>query len=42
MYDNIRQKLTLASIFILLIITCFAGETWPYWVSGRHCLLSDC
>lgn len=32
MYDNARQKLTLATIFILLIITCVAGETWPYWV----------
>ena len=34
MYDNLRHKLTAVTIIILLLITCVAGETWPFWVSS--------
>ena len=34
MYDNARQKLTLTIIIFLMLISCFAGDTWMIWVSG--------
>ena len=34
MYDNARQKITLTIIIFLMLIACFAGDTWMIWVSG--------
>ncbi|CBK22028.2 uncharacterized protein [Blastocystis hominis] len=33
MYDNARQKITLTIIIFLMLISCFAGDTWMIWAT---------